>query len=105
MLYLDEHGPLRLHDHLQERFDQSLRCGGDQVEKVNDGRTDLHLLDRVRKKRGGGGGEKTMEQDTDITSDTQSRHMVTVERQRMNLSQTTENAVCAHKVAARTTLA
>lgn len=43
--YLYEHGPLRLHDHLQQRFDQSLRCGWDQVEKVNDGRADLHFLE------------------------------------------------------------
>lgn len=44
--YLYKHGPLRLHDHLQQRFDQSLRCGWNQVEKVNDGRADLHLLEK-----------------------------------------------------------
>lgn len=50
MSYLYEHGPFRLHDHLQQRLDQSLGRGWDQVEKVNDGRTDLHLLKRVREK-------------------------------------------------------
>lgn len=49
--YLYEHGPLRLHDHLQQRFDQSLRCGWDQVEKVNDGRTYLHLLEKESEKK------------------------------------------------------
>lgn len=46
MSYLYEHGPLRLHHHLQQRFNQSLRCSWDQVEKVDDGRTDLHLLQK-----------------------------------------------------------
>lgn len=49
--YLYEHGPLCLHDHLEQRLDQSLRCGWDQVEKVNDGRTDLHLLEEESEKR------------------------------------------------------
>lgn len=44
--YLYEHGPLGLHDHLQQRLDQSLGCSWDQVEKVDDGRTDLHLLEK-----------------------------------------------------------
>lgn len=46
MLYLYEHGPLCLHHHLQQRFNQSLRCSWDQVEKVDDGRADLHLLQK-----------------------------------------------------------
>lgn len=52
--YLDEHGPLCLHHHLQQGLDQSLRGGGDQVEKVDDGRADLHLL----RGEGGTGGVK-----------------------------------------------
>ena len=48
--YLYEHGPLCLHDYLQQRFDQSLRCSWDQVEKVNDGRADLHLLQKKSEK-------------------------------------------------------
>ena len=48
--YLYEHGSLCLHDDLQQRFDQSLRRGGDQVEKVDDGRTDLHFLQRQKKR-------------------------------------------------------
>lgn len=48
--YLYEHGPLGLHDHLQQRFDQSLRCCWDQVEKVDDGRTYLHFLERDRER-------------------------------------------------------
>lgn len=47
MCYLYQHGPFCLHNHLQQRLHQRLRCGGDQVEKVNDGRTNLHLLHRV----------------------------------------------------------
>lgn len=50
MSYLYEHGPLCLHDYLQQRFDQSLRCSWDQVEKVDDGRADLHLLQRKSEK-------------------------------------------------------
>lgn len=51
MSYLYEHGPLCLHDHLQQRLDQSLRCSWDQVEKVNDGRTDLHLLEKENRRK------------------------------------------------------
>ena len=36
-LYLYEHGPLGLHDHLQQGFDQGLGGGRDQVEQVDDG--------------------------------------------------------------------
>ena len=43
--HLDEHGSLRLHDHLQQGFDQSLGGRRDQVEEVDDGRADLHLLE------------------------------------------------------------
>lgn len=50
MSYLYEHGPLCFHDHLQQRFDQSLRCSWNQVEEVDDGRTDLHLLEKELEK-------------------------------------------------------
>ena len=43
--HLDEHGSLRLHHHLQQGFDQGLGGRGDQVEEVDDGRADLHLLE------------------------------------------------------------
>lgn len=49
--YLYEHGPLCLHHHLQQRFNQSLRCSWDQVEKVDDGRTDLHLLQKESREK------------------------------------------------------
>lgn len=50
VLYLYEHGPLCLHHHLQQRLYQSLRCSWDQVEKVDDGRTDLHLLQKENRR-------------------------------------------------------
>ena len=50
-MYLYEHGSLRLHHHLQQRLDQRLRGGWDQVEEVDDGRTDLHLLEGGRRWR------------------------------------------------------
>lgn len=73
MSHLYEHGPLCLHDHLQQRFDQSLRCSWDQVEKVNDGRTDLHLLQKESENRGKKGEDEVcgevMGLETDIISD------------------------------------
>lgn len=42
--YLNQHGTLRLHYNLQQRFDQRLRCSWDQMEKVYNCRANLHFL-------------------------------------------------------------
>lgn len=102
MSYLYEHGPLCLHDHLQQRFDQSLRCSWDQVEKVNDGRTYLHLLEkenrreRSRGKKGVNENLEKMQQDRGIMSDRKVLMDGHCGKTRMNLGQTTENAICGH---------